>query len=73
MICKANDFCLFIGLPDEIKKSRLVSLSNLEFNFFIVLWSNLKQALHYYSYMVSNIKNLHSVVKKLFLVIKTSA
>ena len=42
--CKADDFCLFIGLPDE---SRLVSLSNLEFNFLIVLWSNLKETLHY--------------------------
>ena len=37
MHCKADDFCLFIGLPDEIqKKSRLVSLSNLNlvFSFF---------------------------------------
>ena len=38
--CKADDFCLF-------KKSRLVSFSNLEFNFFIVLWINLKETLHY--------------------------
>ena len=45
--CKADGFSLFIGLPDEIKKSRLVFLSNLEFSFFIVLWSNLKQTLHY--------------------------
>ena len=60
--CKADHFCLFIGLPDdEFKKSRLVSLSNLEFNFFIVLWSNLKETLHYYSYIASNIQNLHSV------------
>ena len=44
---KADDFCLFIGLPDEIKKSRLVSLLNLEFNFFIALWSNLKKTFHY--------------------------
>ena len=39
--CKADGFCLFIVLPDEnLKKSRLVLLSNLEFNFFIVrnLW-----------------------------------
>ena len=28
--CKADDFCLFIGLTDEIKKSSLVSLSNLK-------------------------------------------
>ena len=41
-----NDFCLFIGLPDEISKCRLASLSNLEFNFFIVLWSNLKETLN---------------------------
>ena len=39
--CKADGFCLFIGLPDEIIKCRLVLLSNLEFNFFIVLCSNL--------------------------------
>ena len=46
--CKANDFSLFIGLPEEnLKKSHQVSLSNLEFNFFIVLWSNLKGILHY--------------------------
>ena len=45
--CKADEFCLFIGLSDEIKKSCLVSLYNLEFNFFIVLWSNLKETLHY--------------------------
>ena len=35
--CKADDLCLFIGLPDEIKKSHLVSLTNFEVNFFIVL------------------------------------
>ena len=35
--CKADNFRLFIGLPDEIEKYRLVSLSTLEFNFFIVL------------------------------------
>ena len=45
--CKSNDFCLFIGLPDEILKRCLISLSNLEFNFFIVLCSNLKETLHY--------------------------
>ena len=31
---KADDSCLFIELPDEIYKKRLV---NLEFNFFIIL------------------------------------
>ena len=45
--CKADGFCFFIGLPDEIYKCRLVSLSNLELNFFLVLWSNLREALHY--------------------------
>ena len=45
--CKAEDFCFYILLPDEIQKSRLVSLFNFEFNFFIVLWSNLKETLHY--------------------------
>ena len=45
--CNADDFCLFIGLPDEINKSRLVSLSNLEFSVFIALWSSLKETLHY--------------------------
>ena len=45
--CKADDFCLFIRVTDEIKKSRLVSLSNFEVNFFIVSWSNLKEALLY--------------------------
>ena len=45
--CKADNFCLFIGLTDEIKKRRLVSLSNLEIKFFIVLWNNLKDPLHY--------------------------
>ena len=71
--CKADDFCLFIELPDKIKKRRLLSLSSLEFNFFIVLWNNLKKTLHYWSYIVSNIKNFHSVLEQcsnLFLVIK---
>ena len=45
--CKADGFCLFIGLPDEVYKCRLISLSNLEFNFFIVLCSNLKKTFHY--------------------------
>ena len=45
--CKAEHFCLFIGLPNEIKKSRLILLSNFEVNFFIVLWSNLKKTFHY--------------------------
>ena len=44
---KTDGFCLFIGLPDEIYKYRLISLSTLEFIFFIVLWSNLKEILHY--------------------------
>ena len=43
--CKADDFCLFIGLPDEISKYRLVALSTLEFNFFIVLRLTLRK--HY--------------------------
>ena len=50
----------------KFKKSRLVSLSNLELKFFIVLWSNLKETLHYSSYMVSNIKHLHSVLNNFF-------
>ena len=41
--CKAHDFCLFIALPDEILKKSPVPLSNYEVNFFIVLWSNLKE------------------------------
>ena len=45
--CKADGFCLFIRLPDEIYKYRLVSLSTWEFNFFIVLKSILKETLHY--------------------------
>ena len=45
--CKVDDFCLFMGLTDEIEKGGLVSLFNFEVNFFIVLWSNLKEALHY--------------------------
>ena len=44
---KADEFCVFIGLPDEIKKSPLVSLSNFEVNYFIVLCSNLKETLYY--------------------------
>ena len=53
MPCKADDFCLFTGLPDEVQKSHLVSFSNSELNVFIGL-------LHYLSHMVSNIQNLHS-------------
>ena len=46
--CKADDFCLFIELPDEIKKVAWYhSLSNLEYNFLIVLWSNLKETLRH--------------------------
>ena len=48
----------------EFKKSRLASLSNLEFNFFILSWSNLKERLHYKSYIVSNIKYLHLVLEQ---------
>ena len=29
ILCKADGFCLFIGLPDEIYKCRLVSLERL--------------------------------------------
>ena len=46
--CKTDNFCLFIGLPDEIYKFLLVLLSNLEYNFFIVLWSNLKKTLYHW-------------------------
>ena len=49
-------------------------LSNFELNFFIILWSNLKETLHYItllllllSYMVSNIKNLHVALEHCFL------
>ena len=45
ILCKADDFCLFIELTDEIQKSRLVSLSNFEFNFFIVCGVTLRK--HY--------------------------
>ena len=58
----------------KFKKSRLVSLFNFEVNFFIVLWSNLKDTLHYISYMVSIIKKIafsvRTVLKKVSLVIK---
>ena len=73
--CEGEDSCLFIGLPYEIyTKARRLSLSNFEVNFFIVLQSNLKETLHYQSYMVSNIKKMHSALeqgqKNFFLVIK---
>ena len=45
-------------------KRRRVSLSNIEVNFFIVLWSNFKETLHYLSHMVSNIKKLHLVLEQ---------
>ena len=46
--CKADGFCLFKGgYAKKFQKSRLLLLSNLEFNFFIVLWSNLQETLHY--------------------------
>ena len=53
--CKADDFCLFIELPDKIyKKASGFVIQNLKLIFS--LWSNLKETLHYYSYSVSNIK-----------------
>ena len=58
--CK-DDFCLFMM---KFKKSPLVSLSNLEFNFFIVLCSNLKKHYINKASMVSNIKNLQSVLEQ---------
>ena len=46
----------------KFKNSRLVSLSNYEFNFFIVLWSDIKKIAF----------SVRKVLKK-FLAIKTSA
>ena len=44
--CKADDFCLFIGLPDEIlKKSAWYRYSILKLIFFIVLSSNMINAI----------------------------
>ena len=67
-------FVYLQGYQMKFTKRRLVSLSNLELNFFIVLQSKLKKTLHYLSYIVSNIKNLHSVLeqfkKKFFLLYK---
>ena len=54
-------FVYLKGYQMEFKKSRLVLLVNLEFNFFIVLWSNVKETLHY---IVSNIQNLYSVLEQ---------
>ena len=55
----------------KFKQSRLVSLSNLEFNFFIVLWSNLKETLDYLSCIVSNTKriafSIRTVLKRFFV------
>ena len=45
ILCKADVFCLFIELPDEIKK-RWTGIV-IQFNFFIVLWSNVKETRHY--------------------------
>ena len=42
--CKADDLFIYRGTRWNLKK---VALSNLELNFFIVLWSNLKETLHY--------------------------
>ena len=57
-------FVYLLGHQMKFKKSRLASLSDLELGFFIVLWSKLKKTLHYYSYIVSNTKNLHSVLEQ---------
>ena len=48
----------------KFKISRLVSLTNLEFNFFIAMWSILKETLHYYKYMVCNITKFAFSVKQ---------
>ena len=45
--CKADDSCLFIGLPDEIYEMARGIFIQFKVNFFIVLWSNLQQILHY--------------------------
>ena len=45
--CKADDFVYLQSYQTKFKKNLLVLLSNLEFNFFIVLWSNLNETLHY--------------------------
>ena len=42
---KADGFCLFIGLPEEIYKYRLVSLSTLEFIFSLFYRATLRK--HY--------------------------
>ena len=44
---KQMTFVYLWGYQMKFKRSRLVSLCNLEFNFFIVLWSNLKETLRY--------------------------
>ena len=50
--CKADGFCLFIGLPDEIlKKVTWNSCPILKLIFFIiVLWTKLKEILHSFDY-----------------------
>ena len=66
--CKSS-WLLFIYMATRwhLKKTRLIPLSNLEFIFKIFFfWSNLKETLHYSSYMVSNIKHLHSVLNNFF-------
>ena len=45
--CKADDSCLFIGLPEGIYKKAPGIITNFEVKLFIVLWSNLKETLHY--------------------------
>ena len=45
--CKADDSSLFIELLDEIYKKAPLSLSNFEVKFFTVLWSSLRETLHY--------------------------
>ena len=48
ILCKADGFYFYLwDYQMKFKNSRLVSLSNLEFNFFFVLCSNLKETLHY--------------------------
>ena len=44
---KQMTFVYLWGYHMKFKKKSLVSSSNLEFNFSIVLWSNLKKTLHY--------------------------
>ena len=54
----------------KFEESCLVTLTNLEFNFFIVLWSNFIDTIHYF--IVSNTRIAFSVrtVLHFFLVLK---